>query len=92
MLPYIGFINFIVSLAYPTFKSYNAISEPLEIAAGKTPLQYMQWSVYWSIYTCMHVLEKFVFFFLVPYIPLYYEIRALFFLWLCHPNYMVQGV
>mmetsp|Transcript_50418 Transcript_50418/g.134822 ORF Transcript_50418/g.134822 Transcript_50418/m.134822 type:complete len:148 (-) Transcript_50418:133-576(-) len=63
----------------------------LEKAKSSTPLRdldYVQWTMYWVICAVWMLLEWNLLFFLVDYLPMYLELKLVFFTWLVHPDYL----
>ncbi|KAJ1483013.1 TB2/DP1, HVA22 family-domain-containing protein [Baffinella frigidus] len=62
---------------YPMYESYKAVKSPQKDDDT-------QWLVYWCVFSLFSVLEFFLDI-LVPWIPLYQELKLLFVIWLALP-------
>eukprot|EP00002_Diphylleia_rotans_P024186 TRINITY_DN476_c0_g13_i1.p1 TRINITY_DN476_c0_g13~~TRINITY_DN476_c0_g13_i1.p1 ORF type:complete len:146 (+),score=37.03 TRINITY_DN476_c0_g13_i1:68-505(+) len=74
------FLEPAVDFLYPAYASFLAIESP---ESGDDS----QWLTYWIVYGFMQVIEA-LFEFILEWIPFYYEIKFLFFVWLQAPRYM----
>eukprot|EP00276_Gloeochaete_wittrockiana_P011300 CAMPEP_0184646544 /NCGR_PEP_ID=MMETSP0308-20130426/3243_1 /TAXON_ID=38269 /ORGANISM="Gloeochaete witrockiana, Strain SAG 46.84" /LENGTH=151 /DNA_ID=CAMNT_0027076643 /DNA_START=187 /DNA_END=642 /DNA_ORIENTATION=- len=75
------FLSVCLGFVYPAYCSFKALKSPVK--EDDT-----QWLTYWTVYGLWNVVEYFLDF-LVCWLPLYYEFKILFVLWLQLPN--LQG-
>lgn len=74
---YPGF-RIIFSIIYPAYGSFKAVR-------NKNLKEYLKWIVYWIVYaffTCLELLADAV----MSWFPFYYEIKAIFLIWLLGPS------
>jgi len=62
---------------YPAYRSYKAIK-------NKDVREYVKWMMYWIIFALFTSFEAFADFF-ISWLPLYYEIKIVFIIWLLSP-------
>ena len=70
-------IMLVFGTLYPAYRSYKAIK-------NKNVREYVKWMMYWIIYALFIPSEMFADFFL-SWLPLYYEIKVIFLIWLLSP-------
>ena len=66
-----------LGIMYPAFMSFKSLDSGDSVGTG-------YWLTYWIVWSCMTVLE--VFEAVALYIPLYYELKLAFVVWLIHPQ------
>ncbi len=78
------FLSDIVAFVYPAYMSFKAIDS--SDATDDT-----QWLTYWVVFASFSITES-VMTFIVNWIPFYYIIKSVFFMWLYHPKFMGAGL
>merc|ERR1712217_386667 len=68
------------------YPAYESIFTMLKEKPSSTALT--QWSIYWIICVMFSGLEQSFLYLLIDYFPLYFEMKALVFIWLVHPKYL----
>jgi len=83
LVPYIGVICFGIQFCYPAYESVLTLTK-------ESPKQrdLIQWTTYWILVVGFMFLESTLLSFVLDFIPLYLEIKALVFLWLAHPDFL----
>ncbi|KAL3807370.1 hypothetical protein ACHAXA_009822 [Cyclostephanos tholiformis] len=70
--------------AYPAYMSFKAIE-------SSESIDDTQWLTYWVVFGFFSIAEN-AMSFLIEWIPFYYMIKCLFFLWLYHPKFLGAGL
>jgi len=85
LLPYPRLIVAFTMLGYPLkwYLSHMIMSKGSEVSHH----EHVQWMMYWLILAVWMFLETNFFWFLTDYLPFFFELKVVFFLWLQHPDY-----
>lgn len=71
--------------------SVSALSDEQRTSNRKRMDNEIHWLVYWVIYSLFSLLEQNLLFFIVDFVPLYTEIKTLFFFWLGYSQFRGAG-
>ncbi|CEM37628.1 unnamed protein product [Vitrella brassicaformis CCMP3155] len=82
VVPFIGLLGVGVQLVWPAACTFQML-----VKGEKGETKIVQWTIYWVIYLLYTFVERNLIFFLIPYFPLYSELKVLAFLWLIHPEF-----
>mmetsp|Transcript_2523 Transcript_2523/g.3320 ORF Transcript_2523/g.3320 Transcript_2523/m.3320 type:complete len:167 (+) Transcript_2523:117-617(+) len=78
-------ISDLLSFLYPAYMSFKAID------SGKATDD-TQWLTYWVVFSFLSIAEGLSGGLLMSWIPFYYGLKSVFFIWLYHPRYLGAGL